>query len=808
MNKIFFILTAFIISISSFSVEKEVSVIETSTVKKADFQNQDFIFFENLRKKWVDFMVGINSLDAVPKSTKENLINNYNKRSKELILNFNSDSEKKYLWKEIENMKDGNHIKKNFENLIILSKAYIFPGTEAYQNPEVKDIIISSLEWLNKNAYYIGANKYGNWWNWEIGIPKVLNEIIAYMYQEIPLELRKNILDTSYSFQPYPELSGVTIKNGKESYSQKRFSTGGNRLDTAFIVLVRGILSHDEKQFSDAIKAVPDVGEFVTAGDGFYLDGSFIQHDNVAYNGTYAAVLFSGLGNILNLTNGTDYEIKDSRLENLYKIIIEGYEPLLINGRVMDMVNGRSISRDNSNDLQKGRALLNAFAVISENISEPYKSKIKSIVKHNIESNHSYYLPDTIPDPTLKKIYDNLMKDESISYSKNPESKIYSNMDRVVHKRNDFSLGISMHSDRIANFETMNGENQKGWHTSDGATYLYTSDIGQHTNFWPTVDQYHLPGTTESINFRKNMSGERRFRNLTSPKSWVGGAGDGLNSIIGMDFVSWNNLTTAKKSWFLIGDVIVALGSNINSFDGEVHTTIDNRKLNGDEHKIYINGDELKEKISFESDDPIFFNLNNNWDNENLGYILLIGDKTIAIETSEKGSWNSLGGVSKEEIERAYFKLYIDHGKNPKNKKYAYILLPMKNMSAVNNFNTENIQILNLDSNYHAIADVEKNISGVNFWKNEKTSFDKFTSYNPLSLLVKEEGSILDLWLSDPTQHMKVKNILEIKGDYALTNSLEEDVILKNINGNTILEIDLQNKGKSINIKLEKLYKE
>lgn len=45
-----------------------------------------------------------------------------------------------------------------------------------------------------------------------------------------------------------------------------------------------------------ASNAVADVGEWPTVGDGFYPDGSFIQHDSVAYNGTYGTMLFDDLG--------------------------------------------------------------------------------------------------------------------------------------------------------------------------------------------------------------------------------------------------------------------------------------------------------------------------------------------------------------------------------------------------------------------------------------------------------------------------------------------------------------------------------
>ncbi|MEU1607725.1 hypothetical protein, partial [Micromonospora matsumotoense] len=33
---------------------------------------------------------------------------------------------------------------------------------------------------------------------------------------------------------------------------------------------------------------------YTSLGDGFYQDGSFVQHDVVAYTGTYGAVLLGG----------------------------------------------------------------------------------------------------------------------------------------------------------------------------------------------------------------------------------------------------------------------------------------------------------------------------------------------------------------------------------------------------------------------------------------------------------------------------------------------------------------------------------
>ena len=54
-----------------------------------------------------------------------------------------------------------------------------------------------------------------------------------------------------------------------------------------------------------------------------------------------------------------------------------------------------------------------------------------------------------------------------------------------------FALGIAMSSNRIENYETINGENLCAWYTGDGMTYLYDNDLAQYSDsFWPTVNPY------------------------------------------------------------------------------------------------------------------------------------------------------------------------------------------------------------------------------------------------------------------------------------------------------------------------------
>ena len=140
-------------------------------------------------------------------------------------------------------------------------------------------------------------------------------------------------------------------------------------------------------------------------------------------------------------------------------------------------------------------------------------------------------------------------------------------MDRAVYTNSkEGKVVLSMHSNRIANYETMNEENLKGWYTGDGMTYIYGKDSSSFVEFWPTADMYHLSGVTNSINKMENKAGERREKPTVSPKKFVGGVETGDVAFVGMDFISWNNKTTAKKSWLMIDGAVLAIKWNYNKY--------------------------------------------------------------------------------------------------------------------------------------------------------------------------------------------------------------------------------------------------
>lgn len=803
MKKSIFIFTLLALTITSFSEEKKVAVKESQKIEINQSEKADY---KKIRENWLEYLTGVPNKSNIAKMSKEELEETYLGNEKQADTSYaklNKNQDRTFLIEGYENMGDGVHVMRTYENIKNIAKAYATPNTKYYKNPEIKKELIEYLDWLYDNAYHEGLPENGNWWQWELGIPKHLNDIMVLLYDDVPYEKRMKYLKASQYFQPFAEYSGVSPSASYSTSPDKRVSTGGNRIDTSIISFLRGVLMEDKVQVIDGAKAVADVGEYVTTRDGFYKDGSFIQHGNVAYNGTYASVLFDGLGSVLWLATGTQFEVKDERIDNVYESILNGYKYLFINGGINDSVSGRATSRDNSSDISRGKDLLTSLSLLSIGAGKEYQDEIKSLIKTVALENNSYNTIDKINNKIAKAIIRDIINDNSIKTLKVEGTKVYGAMDRAVsinEKGGKFVL--SMHSSRIANYETMNNENVKGWYIGDGMTYVYGTDSATFTEYWPTVDRYHLPGVTNSLRERGDKSGERRGQ--TTSKAWVGGSCNGKEAFVGMDMISWNKATEMRKSYFMTDDgAILIAASNINSKDGEVHTTIDNRIIK--DGKIILNGKEIKEDTVIENPQNISLNFNENYKGENIGYKVVYAPQLNLKKETRTGSWKNIGGTSTEEITKDYFTVYINHGKNPKKSGFAYIILPMYTQEEVDSYDVSRFEIVKLDKEAHIIKDKKSGVTGINFWKDSPTKELGIKAYSTLSVLLKENDEFLELWVSDPTQLANYKSVLEVDGKYEVIESSTENIQAITSEEKIKIKIDLRNNGTSEYIKLKKL---
>lgn len=758
--------------------------------------------YEKIRVKWGEFLTGVTSEDDLSSSEVQKVIQTNEKNSEKSYTQINKEKNKRYFLDEKEDMKSGIQILNSYNAIKNIANGYATRGTKFYKNEEVKNQIIAGMDWLYDNAYHEGLPEIGNWWHWELGIPKAVNDILILMNGDIPKEKVDKYLGATKFFQPDARYSGAGATASYSSTPDKRVSTGANRTDTAMISFLRGVLLEDKVEVKNALEAVTEVGEYATKGDGFYKDGSFIQHNNVAYNGTYASVLFNGLGGILYLVKDTEFEIKSKKLNNIYEAILNGYGYLFINGGINDSVSGRAISRNKTSDLSRGRDVINSLAMLSEGASEEYRVRLQELIKTTISSNNSFNILEMSGNRTILGILRDIVEDKNIKTRNIVGNKMFHSMDRAISKnKNGGAVALSMHSSRIVNFETMNGENLKGWFTGDGMTYIYGNDSSAYTEFWPTVDMYHLPGVTNSLKVRGDRSGERRV--ITTPKAWVGGVNNG-EIFVGMDMLSWNKALKVKKSYLFTEDGVVAVyGDSLSSNEGEIHTTIDNRILkNG---KLMVNGKEITESTVIENPKETTIMFVGNYSEETIGYRIIDAPKVEIKFEERKGDWKSIGGTDSKEIVKKYVTIYINHGKNPKDQKFSYLIFPMFKEEDVKNYNLNSLKLVQSDEKIHAVEDNENRVVRINFWKDLPVKFRNIRSFSTASMIIKENDNGVLIAVSEPTQLMKKGSIFEIDGAYELEESSSKDIKVTNRNNLTRIEIDLRNNGATEIIKLKKV---
>ena len=758
--------------------------------------------YEKIRVKWGEFLTGVTSEDDLSSSEVQKVVEINEKNAEKSYTQINKEKNKRYFLDEKEDMKSGIQILNSYNAIKNIAKGYATRGTKFYKNEEVKNQIIAGMDWLYDNAYHEGLPEIGNWWHWELGIPKAVNDTLILMNGDIPKEKVEKYLGATKFFQPDARYSGAGATASYSSTPDKRASTGGNRTDTAMISFLRGVLLEDKVEVKNALEAVTEVGEYATKGDGFYKDGSFIQHNNVAYNGTYASVLFNGLGGILYLVKDTEFEVKSKKLDNIYEAILNGYGYLFINGGMNDSVSGRAISRNKTSDLSRGRDVINSLAMLSEGASNEYRVRLQELIKTNIFSNNSFNILEMSGNRTILGILRDIVEDESIKTRNIVGNKMFHSMDRAISKnKNGGAVALSMHSSRIANFETMNGENLRGWFTGDGMTYIYGNDSSAYTEFWPTVDMYHLPGVTNSLKVRGDRSGERR--GIATPKAWVGGVYN-REIFVGMDMLSWNKALKVKKSYLFTEDGVVAVyGDSLSSNEGEIHTTIDNRILKSG--KLMVNGKEITESTVIENPENMTIMFVGNYPEETIGYRIIDAPKVEIRFEERKGDWKSIGGTDSKEVVKKYVTIYINHGKNPKDQKFSYLIFPMFKEEEVKNYNLNSLKLVQSDEKIHAVEDSENRVVRINFWKDLQVKFRNIRSFSTASMIVKENDNGVLIAVSEPTQLMKKNSVFEIDGTYKLEESSSKTIKVTNRNNLTRIEIDLRNNGATETIKLKKV---
>ena len=693
----------------------------------------------------------------------------------------------------------GRDLYSTYQRLFTLARAYRMPGGELAGDPKLQKLLVDSLTLLNQNYYHKGAAEWGNWWHWQVGIAKETGNLMVVLYDALPTALVQDYIAASRYFVPRPthfsEGAGAPYSSTPTMFK----STGGNRTDNAQVVLIRGILDQNPQEISAGVAALSPVLPFVAKGDGFYPDGSFIQHKDLPYSGTYGQVMVEGLGLLLGLVANSPWQATDANLQKIYPLLLDAFAPLMVNGQMMDMVNGRAVSRVSGQNHRVGHAMLNAMLLYVEGAPEPYKTQLKSFIKGQLEQDQSgefFRQPKFLSTHQLARA---ILDDPSVIARKMSSAHHqFADMDRVVHHRPGWSVAIAMHSERVGNYECMNGENLKGWYSADGMTYLYNGQQDHYRNFWPVVDPYRLPGTTVLDEKREPCSGQLSAqRNGRQGKmAWVGGSQLGDRGIAGMDFTNWNNQLQAKKSWFMLDDMVISLGAGIrNNSDAPALTTMANRR-ESDGVQVRLNGRSLSSGDQFKGQLQQL-HIHDKRSGADIGYALLRPAQAEVARLCRQGDWSEVGADSGA-VAGCFTTAVLPHDDS---SDYAFATIPGADQQQLADFIRQpSIKVVANSDQVQAIEHAESGLLAVNFWG--KGQAGMVTAHDPMSIMVESSGDQLEVALADPTRSWG-KVSLAMDGEYELVDDPQDRI---SINAKGEVKADLSGlRGSSYRFTLKKI---
>ncbi|GAA3543017.1 polysaccharide lyase 8 family protein [Nonomuraea rosea] len=607
-----------------------------------------------------------------------------------------------------------------------MAHAYALEGTGLTGDASLAAAVATGVDHYRRHVYAAGAEPAGNWWHWEIGVPKALLDAAVLIGPHLSERRSADLRDAVDHFVPARRFS---------DYSGT--STAANRVDLCVVLLLRAILGSDHGRAELAASALSPVFRLVSEGDGFYRDGSFIQHTHVPYQGAYGVTLLSGLATLFAVLRGSPWEVVD---QNVFDMVERSFAPFVRDGACMDLVRGRGVGRRPFGDHEKGREIAAAILLLGESASAAERARWQALVKG--WAARSTYRP-TAFHARLSAV----LADDAVPAAPEPSGhRLLPMSARAVHRRPGWCAALSMASYRIGHYEHGNGENLRGWHTGSGMLYWWAEGHGDQysDSFWSTVDPYRLPGTTVSARRLPDGAGEG-WGDTCPPGRWVGGATDGTYAIAGQHLNGLESTMEAFKSWIFLDDAIVCLGAGITGADGTpVETIVDNRRT-----------------AAALTSGPGWAHLEGHG-----GYVLRDGGLPRTSRERRTG-----GGAARD-----YVTLWLDHGLDPRAAGYVYLLLPGASQEATRARAADAgwVRVLANTARLQAVHVPSLGITAAGFWN--AGSAGGLTASAPCAVLVRElAGGTATLTVSDPRCDL---DELAVTWDRPIAALLDGDALL------------------------------
>lgn len=588
----------------------------------------------------------------------------------------------------------------HLENMLDLAVAYKKPGSEFYLNPAIKKTVSSALDfWISHD--FICENW---WWN-EMGTPNwMINTLL--------------VLDADLTEKQRTEGARIASRASLTGFGAR---AGGDFVPIAGMVCKQGLFKKDEAILEHAVQVMAAQIK-VTTGRGLQPDLSFHHRvDNVISIHTYGTNYVSSFAYWAVKTAGTKFSLPDDALKLLIDYYLDGICKAMAFGIYPD-------PGAKNRDLSRKGTLDPAGTEIPQNFlqaTDYRKGELENIIK--------------------------IRKGEQQASA--TWDRFFWNSEYFTHQRKKYFASVRMHSSRQNNMEEpYNDEGLKNHHFADGSNFI-TRTGKEYVDVFPVWDWQKIPGTTVVQKPTLPHWKEIAKKGLTD---FTGGVTNGEFGAAAFDFKSPHDPLQAHKAWFFFDREYVCLGAGITAeTDFPVATTLNQCILNGDvmvktNSKATLGkGSHQLENVSWVFHDKVAY--------------LFPSPASISVSNATAtGSWrqiNHQAWATDEPVQKDIFMLWLDHGKKPGQARYAYIVVPGIEASAIDEYSkTSGISILVNSPGIQAVTNRQLNTSQVVFYQAGTVRISDsiiLTAESPCMVMLKIKGqAVEEITVSDPTRKL------------------------------------------------------
>lgn len=582
----------------------------------------------------------------------------------------------------------------HLNRLIAMAIAYKKPGNSHYQSTDVLGKVVAGLDFYREKR-----PESTNWWYNDIGGPQNYMVSLLLIKHDIPRADRLNL--SSYLLD-----------------QTARFAGGGRNLTwIANITMYKGCIEDSYRLVDLAFAAIASPLEIVTVqGDeGIKSDFSFHQHHAQIYSGGYGMTILSDFTGAVALAAGTPLlqAFSAQRLQLLNDLMLQGHQLFGYRHTFDFGTRGRDISRQGAS-----RHLNVPEAVLDQMIAgaPAYASAYMAWKEHLTGA----------PFP--------------VAYQGN--TYFWKSDIMTQHGPNHY-LSAKVISQRTYGTEALNGENTKGFNLPLGATNILTHGDEYH-DIYPIWDWTRIPGTTAEHNQQATILDGYQI----GTNEWGGGVSNGRDGAIAFNG-RYNDVQTRKAYFFLNGNLF-CVGSGIVANKANPILTSVNQCFQqgvitanrGNNQTIIVGGSQQFTDLNWVHHDRV-------------GYLFPAGGAVTVQGQQQTGSWRSIHvSGSTASITDDVFSVWFDHGNQPNNDKYAYLVVPDKELEEFAALSQQHGYVLfKNETGQQAVGHVPSQLYAAAFYHSGSVDIGEgwtITSNGAALLLLKKNGNSIEISLGDP----------------------------------------------------------